>query len=564
MSTDTTQSDYTRNTGHLLSTLKIRENNYLSACQQYHSRIDSGVIVTIRNELKSYKPSITLEDNDLLAICEAFIDLDHLQSLNLAECMISGNGAYLLCELLRKNKHIQAIDLRYNKISDLGAQALSEILQIEGSQLTQLTLHYNKITERGAFHLAQGLKINTVLEELDISHNSLGSYGAKIIRAALMERSILQTANQLCIASPQHAQIKEFQLNDTQNQSDDLSSKVSPESKTLVTKDQKIVKHKDHDEESRCSHDTDEKACTSPMQLRRERSSMLRSPYRPSKQILERWMTPSQLEFLQAQLGIFIKFEGNFFKEEVFNSVTHGLGLLLSIIASIVLMHESSYYSLLCQVASGIFCFTLFFMYLSSTLYHSFTYVPCARHVFSVFDYCSIFLLIAGTYTPVLLVGFNHSPFHSLILFGIMWSVAILGVAYSAYADPHDDKWKKLTVLYLIMSYSSLVCAKPFVQTFATMAWVWIAAGGAFYTAGVWFIANDATVPIFHSIWHICVIFGSACHFFCILWYIVPMDEVERPMHDLTLQHVIDNLFFALPISQLFGYFNGTDIDYRP
>merc|ERR1712083_464841 len=152
-------------------------------------------------------------------------------------------------------------------------------------------------------------------------------------------------------------------------------------------------------------------------------------------------------------------------------------------------------YSVLCQVACGIFSFTLFFMYLASTLYHSFVHCTCARHVFHVLDFSAIFLLIAGTYTPILLIGFSHSPFHSLILFIAMWVIAIVGVGYSSYADPHDSKWKKLMILYLAMSYSSLVCAKPFVETFATMAWVLIAAGGAFYTAGVWFIANDAVVP---------------------------------------------------------------------
>jgi len=181
--------------------------------------------------------------------------------------------------------------------------------------------------------------------------------------------------------------------------------------------------------------------------------------------------------------------------------------------------------------------------------------------VFHVLDFSAIFLLIAGTYTPILLIGFSHSPFHSLILFIAMWTIAIVGVGYSSYADPHDAKWKKLMILYLAMSYSSLVCAKPFVETFDTMAWVLIAAGGAFYTAGVWFIANDAVVPIYHTIWHICVIFGSGCHFFCILLYIVPMDVVERPSHDLTFAHIIDNLFFAIPISKLFAGWDGGHFD---
>merc|ERR1719295_146800 len=236
--------------------------------------------------------------------------------------------------------------------------------------------------------------------------------------------------------------------------------------------------------------------------LSRSRSD-LRSPYIPNRQLWSQWISGKQLQYLQESMGLFINFDGNFMKEEVFNSVTHGLGLVLAVIASAILMHDASRYSILCQVACGIFSFTLFFMYLASTLYHSFFHCICVRHVFHVLDFSSIFLLIAGTYTPILLIGFSHSPFHSLILFNAMWSLALFGVGYSSYANPHDAKWKKLMILYVGMSYSGLVCAYPIVATFPTMAWLLILGGGAFYSAGIWFISNDVVVPIYHTICHI-------------------------------------------------------------
>merc|ERR1719295_918808 len=110
--------------------------------------------------------------------------------------------------------------------------------------------------------------------------------------------------------------------------------------------------------------------------LSRSRSD-LRSPYIPNRQLWSQWISGKQLHYLQESMGLFINFDGNFMKEEVFNSVTHGLGLVLAVIASAILMHDASRYSILCQAACGIFSFTLFFMYLASTLYHSFFHCIC-------------------------------------------------------------------------------------------------------------------------------------------------------------------------------------------
>ena len=253
---------------------------------------------------------------------------------------------------------------------------------------------------------------------------------------------------------------------------------------------------------------------------------------------------------MEEKLQVWINFEGNFLKEEVFNSVTHGLGLLLSFLGSFILVNESSYHSTRCYISCIIYSFTLFFMYLSSTLYHSFSALPLVKSILKVFDYSSIFMLIAGTYTPILVTGLSHSPFHSYILFALMWFFAISGVTLSALLEPDSQAWKMMTVLYLSMSYVFLIAIKPFMDIFDIDALLWILAGGIFYTGGIYFLQRDEMNPILHSVWHIFVLAGSICHYLAILFYVVPMDAVYREYEPLTWTKLIDGLLMDFPVTQ--------------
>jgi len=188
-------------------------------------------------------------------------------------------------------------------------------------------------------------------------------------------------------------------------------------------------------------------------------------------------------------------------------------------------------------------------MYLSSTLYHSFYAVPILRSIFQVLDYSSIFLLIAGTYTPILLVGLAHNPFHSTLLFAAIWCVAIFGVGLSAIQDPSNSNWKTMTIIYVTMSYASLIAIKPFLETFDFAAALWLAAGGFWYTFGIYFLQRDEFQPILHTVWHVCVIIASVCHYFAILWHVIPQDSVDRPFSKMTLGFIIDNLFMGIPLT---------------
>ncbi|ETO23271.1 hypothetical protein RFI_13910 [Reticulomyxa filosa] len=167
---------------------------------------------------------------------------------------------------------------------------------------------------------------------------------------------------------------------------------------------------------------------------------------------------------LEERFQLLIHLDGNFLREEILNSVTHGLGLLLSIVASIILMRESYYRSIRCMFASGIYAFTLCFMYFSSTMYHSFFSFVNLRIAFRILDYSSIFMLISGTYTPILLVALQHSPFHSLILLIVLWSVALMGVGYTAIVPPGKGNWKFFTTVFVGMSYGFVIALKSFVE----------------------------------------------------------------------------------------------------
>ncbi len=120
------------------------EKEYLELCATYHSSIDAGAIICLRERLDIYSPSIPLKDIDLLPICSIFKTQLQLRVLNLGGCKIGCNGAYIIYNLLKWNSEIEEIDLSNNQISDLGAKALGKILLIPKSKLRALSLHWNR------------------------------------------------------------------------------------------------------------------------------------------------------------------------------------------------------------------------------------------------------------------------------------------------------------------------------------------------------------------------------------------------------------------------------------
>ncbi|MEE4311714.1 MAG: hemolysin III family protein [candidate division KSB1 bacterium] len=201
--------------------------------------------------------------------------------------------------------------------------------------------------------------------------------------------------------------------------------------------------------------------------------------------------------------------------EEIANSITHGIGAALSIAALVILVVFASKYGDAWRVVSfSIYGSTLFFLYLVSTLYHSFAKTR-VKIFFKILDHSSIYLLIAGTYTPIALVSMR-GPW-GWTIFGLIWALAIGGIIGKIFLI---GKFKKLSVLlYLAMGWLIIIAIKPMLQMVPEGLIVWLVIGGLCYTLGIIFYALKK-VPYFHFIWHLFVLGGSISHFFGILLHL--------------------------------------------
>ena len=203
--------------------------------------------------------------------------------------------------------------------------------------------------------------------------------------------------------------------------------------------------------------------------------------------------------------------------EEIANTITHGIGAGLSVAGLTLLVVLAGLYGDVYQIVSfSIYGATLVILYLASTLYHGFQH-PRVKRVFKVIDHASIYLLIAGTYTPFLLVRVRSAPGWTLLI--IVWGLAILGVGFKAV---FVNRFQKVSVLtYILMGWLSVVAGKEMLTNIPAGGLIWLAVGGVVYTVGVIFYVIKR-IPYNHAIWHLFVLGGSICHFFGILFYLAP------------------------------------------
>lgn len=200
--------------------------------------------------------------------------------------------------------------------------------------------------------------------------------------------------------------------------------------------------------------------------------------------------------------------------EEIANSISHGLGLLLAIVAlPILVLSAMRVGNVPFTVGVSVFGATMVLLYLASTLYHSATHEP-TKNLFRLFDHCAIFFLIAGTYTPFSL-GVLRGPWGWTLL-GIVWALAIFGIAVKTIAGTRHS-WLTM-VLYLLMGWLAVVATKPILALVPLPGILLILAGGIAYTGGLVFFAAHR-LRYNHFIWHLFVIAGTTCHFFAVLWY---------------------------------------------
>jgi len=201
--------------------------------------------------------------------------------------------------------------------------------------------------------------------------------------------------------------------------------------------------------------------------------------------------------------------------EEIANSITHGIGALLSIVALVVLIMVAGKHDDFWHLFSfSIYGCTLILLYLSSTLYHSFSNLRL-KNLFARFDHISIFLLIAGTYTPILLTSIRGV--WGWTLFIIIWSIALLGaIIRSIYLH----RFRKLmVVIYLLMGWMSILVGKQIYLNLSSVSLTFLILGGIAYSVGVIFYMWRK-LPYSHGIWHLFVLAGSVLHFFAIYFSI--------------------------------------------
>lgn len=212
--------------------------------------------------------------------------------------------------------------------------------------------------------------------------------------------------------------------------------------------------------------------------------------------------------------------------EELANALTHGFGAALAVAALVLMVVFASLRGSARHVVGAcIFGSTMVLLYLMSTLYHSFR-GRRVKLVFRVLDHASIFLLIAGTYTPFCLATLKGA--WGWTLFGLIWGLAAVGITLksvllSLSGDRHGRRaWEVASLaVYLLMGWLILIAIVPLWRNLSTVGMWWLFGGGLCYSVGAAFYAWQR-LPFHHALWHLAVVAGSGCHFACVLGHVIP------------------------------------------
>jgi len=204
--------------------------------------------------------------------------------------------------------------------------------------------------------------------------------------------------------------------------------------------------------------------------------------------------------------------------EEIINGVTHGLGVIFGIVALTILLYLAVKKGNVPSIVGfSIYGVCIILMFLSSTLYHSFT-IEKVKNILRVLDHSSIFLFIAGTYTPIVLLTLE-GPLRVAMLVGI-WAIAISGVGFKIFTFGKFDKFKALSlIIYIGMGWIAILPLKAIIQATSINFMYWLLGGGLLYTIGTIFYGVKK-IPYNHAIWHLFVLAASVTHFLGIVFYL--------------------------------------------
>ncbi len=205
-------------------------------------------------------------------------------------------------------------------------------------------------------------------------------------------------------------------------------------------------------------------------------------------------------------------------KEEKFNVVSHAIGLILSVVALVLLVVFASLEGTVKHIVSfSIYGASLIVLYSASTFYH-YVQSPKLRYKLNIFDHASIYVLIAGTYTPFTLVVLKG--WVGWTIFGISWGLAIAGIILKLFFTGKYDKIS--TIAYVLMGWLIIFAIKPLIENLDFGGLIWLLAGGVFYTIGA-VLYSIKKLKYNHAIFHIFVLFGSFAHFIAVFFYVLPI-----------------------------------------
>ncbi|WP_298508896.1 hemolysin III family protein [uncultured Kordia sp.] len=204
--------------------------------------------------------------------------------------------------------------------------------------------------------------------------------------------------------------------------------------------------------------------------------------------------------------------------EEKLNIISHGIGIILGVVALIFLvLHAVQNGTPVHVVSFSIYGVSIIVLYLASTLYHKAT-KPLVRNRLRIFDHAAIYVLIAGTYTPFALVTLEGVV--GWTIFGLVWGFALIGITLKLFFTGKFDKLS--TLMYVFMGWIIIFAIKPLIANFSSEGLFWLLAGGVFYTIGA-VLYSIQKLPLNHAIFHVFVLAGSICHFVSVYFYVLPL-----------------------------------------
>ncbi|MFD1096491.1 PAQR family membrane homeostasis protein TrhA [Salegentibacter chungangensis] len=206
-------------------------------------------------------------------------------------------------------------------------------------------------------------------------------------------------------------------------------------------------------------------------------------------------------------------------EEERFNVLSHGFGFVLSIIGLVLLvMRANELGEILPMVSFSIFGASMILLYAASTFYHS-AKTHKLRYSLNILDHASIYVLIAGTYTPFALVTLNGEI--GWLMFGVVWAMALAGIILKLF---YTGRYQRIsTLMYVVMGWIVILAIKPLAENLPTAGLTWLFVGGISYTIGAILFSLDR-IKFNHAIFHMFVLFGTFCHFLSIYYYVLPIN----------------------------------------